>query len=226
MNINKLKMLLTTSMAIVTLATPLVPSLSSVVYASDSENQKVTQVNNFEDKTIAELMNEAQLRYSSSILPNTIASTQNTIATDFEQKVMNMTVKDVKNHMDELMEEFDGASYGSRAVAGVGGKLQNGGWNMYYNTSTGKTSVYNFYDRLVMGTGGNLLYTVILDTLAATCGITVAGAVIIAICNLIAGELVRKTASARGLVSSHGNTGTVRVTLTDELWSSKYNASW
>lgn len=224
MNINKLKMLLTISMAIVTLATPLVPSLSSVVYASDSENQKVTQVNNFEDKTIAELMNDAQLRYSSS-LPNT-PSTQNSIATAFEKKVMNMTVKDVKNNINDLMKEFDGASYNSRAVAGVGGKLQNGGWNMYYNTSTGKTSVYNFYDRLVMGTGGNLLYTVILDTLAATCGITVAGAVIIAICNLIAGELVRKTASARGLVSSHGNTGTVRVTLTDELWSSKYNASW
>ncbi|MDB7086236.1 hypothetical protein PM729_00850 [Enterococcus mundtii] len=224
MNINKLKMLLTTSMAIVTLATPLVPSLSSVVYASDSENQKVTQVNNFEDKTIAELMNDAQLRYSSS-LPNT-PSTQNSIATAFEKKVMNMTVKDVKNNINDLMKEFDGASYNSRAVAGVGGKLQNGGWNMYYNTSTGKTSVYNFYDRLVMGAGGSVLYSAILDALAVTCGITVAGAVIVAICNLIAGELVRKTASARGLVSSHGNTGTVRVTLTDELWSSKYNASW
>lgn len=217
-------MLLTTSMAIVTLATPLVPSLSSVVYASDSENQKVTQVNNFEDKTIAELMNDAQLRYSSS-LPNT-PSTQNSIATAFEKKVMNMTVKDVKNNINDLMKEFDGASYNSRAVAGVGGKLQNGGWNMYYNTSTGKTSVYNFYDRLVMGAGGSVLYSAILDALAFTCGITVAGAVIVAICNLIAGELVRKTASARGLVSSHGNTGTVRVTLTDELWSSKYNASW
>lgn len=217
-------MLLTTSMAIVTLATPLVPSLSSVVYASDSENQKVTQVNNFEDKTIAELMNDAQLRYSSS-LPNT-PSTQNSIATAFEKKVMNMTVKDVKNNINDLMKEFDGASYNSRAVAGVGGKLQNGGWNMYYNTSTGKTSVYNFYDRLVMGAGGSVLYSAILDALAVTCGITVAGAVIVAICNLIAGELVRKTASARGLVSSHGNTGTVRVTLTDELWSSKYNASW
>lgn len=149
-----------------------------------------------------------------------------TIATALELKVMYMTVKDVKNHIEELLKEFDGASYGSRAVAGVGGKLQNGGWNMYYNTSTGKTSVYNFYDRLVMGAGGSVLYSAVLDALAITCGITVAGAVIIAICNLIAGELVRKTASARGLVSSHGNTGTVRVTLTDELRSSKYNASW
>lgn len=224
MKINKFQVLLTTSIAIVTLATPLVPSLSSVVYASDSENQKVVQVKKFEDKTIAELMNDAQLRYSSS-LPNT-PSTQNSVATAFEKKVMNMTVKDVKNNINDFLKEFDGASYSSRAVAGVGGKLQNGGWNMYYNTSTGKTSVYNFYDRLVMGAGGSVLYSAILDALAVTCGITVAGAVIVAICNLIAGELVRKTASARGLVSSHGNAGTVRVTLTDELWSSKYNASW
>ncbi|MDY4306608.1 hypothetical protein SNF32_01555 [Enterococcus mundtii] len=52
MKINKFQVLLTTSIAIVTLATPLVPSLSSVVYASDSENQKVVQVKNLKTKQL------------------------------------------------------------------------------------------------------------------------------------------------------------------------------
>ncbi|WP_430616401.1 hypothetical protein IGJ66_001338 [Enterococcus sp. DIV0176] len=229
MKLHKPKTVFACSMTILTLSTTAVPSLNTAVYATENNFQTTAQIKSWEDKTIAELINEATPTFSNLNLPLTInekAGSQNAIASALEKKVMTMTVREVQNNIESLMKEFDGANYSSRNVAGVGGKIQNGGWNMYYKSSAGKKSVYNFYDRLVIGAAGNVLYNVIVDTLATTCGITVAGAVIIAISNLISLELIRKSASARGLVSGHGNTGTIRVTLSDELWSSKYNASW
>lgn len=217
------------TIAAVSLIAPLTPIFSTVASASEpTEKTSVTMEKSFEQKTIAELTAEATERYRILGIETTAPQEglQNEIAKALEAKVMNMTVAEVQANMSDLMKEFEGAAYQSARVAGVGGVFQNGGWNMYYNSSSGKKAVYNFYNRLVLGTGGNAIYNVILDALAATCGITPQGAIVIAIGNLVAGALVAKAISARGLVTNHGNVGTVRVILSDQLWSSTYNAKW
>lgn len=223
-SVKSLKIIGATLLTSIALSGALSPSATAVAYAAES-NIHVTR--SFEDKTIAELSQEAADRQqlkssdlSQSVNQQAIA---NSNAKKLESKIMNMTVQEVKENLPELMKEFDGAGYLSRAVSGLGTKLANGGWNMYYKTQAGRSAVYNFYDRIFYAAAGNDLYNVIVDALAVACGVTVAGAIILAITGFIAGAVTIKVSNARGLVSSHGNTGTVRVTLSDELWSSKYD---
>lgn len=114
-----------------------------------------------------------------------------------------------------LFNKYEGAEL---LAGGIGQRIQNGGWNVYYNTSTGKQTARTAYNGMYVGWSGS-------GGTAATGVGWIAGAIFGAIggANLYFADFAK---TCRDQIDSHGNTGTARMTLTEARWSATYDYRW
>lgn len=122
-----------------------------------------------------------------------------------------------------LFNKYDGAEL---FAGGINQRLQNGGWNVYYNTSNGKQTARTAYNGMYVawsGTGGTA------SAAAAWAAATGVGWIAAAIFGAVGGansHFAKFAATCRDQIDSHGNTGTARMTLTEARWSAKYDNRW
>lgn len=124
-----------------------------------------------------------------------------------------------------ILEKYDGAVATSRS-AGVSQRIQNGGWNVYYNTKGGKQVARTAYNGMYVAWGANGGAAAAAAAWSKATGIGwIAGVVFAGIggANAFYATLSK---TCRDKIDSNGNTGTARMTLTEARWSAKYDNRW
>ena len=150
------------------------------------------------------------------------------IEMETELALMNFQNRGVLNLEDQtayILEKYDGAVASTRQ-GGVTQRIQNGGWNVYYKTSSGKQTARTAYNGMYVAWYANGGTAAVAAAWAAATGIGwIAGVIFggIAGVNKHFGDF---TKTCRDEIDSHGNTGTARMTLTEARWSSKYDNRW
>lgn len=124
-----------------------------------------------------------------------------------------------------ILEKYEGAVASTRK-GGVTQRIQNGGWNVYYNTSNGKQTARTAYNGMFLSWSGNGGAAGVAAAWAAATGVGwIAGVLFTGVAgvNAFYANLAR---TCRDEVDKHGNTGTARMSLTEARWSSKYDNRW
>ncbi|MDO7873079.1 MAG: hypothetical protein Q6A81_17275 [Enterococcus casseliflavus] len=124
-----------------------------------------------------------------------------------------------------ILEKYDGAVASTRK-GGISQRIQNGGWNVYYNTKNGKQTARTAYNGMFVAWSGNGGAAGVAAAWAAATGVGwIAGVVFGAIggANVYLASLSK---TCRDEIDKHGNTGTARMTLTEARWSKNYDNRW
>ncbi|EOH88786.1 hypothetical protein [Enterococcus villorum] len=124
-----------------------------------------------------------------------------------------------------LFDKYDGAEMYS-VRAGIGQRLQNGGWNVYYNTASGKQTARTGYNGMYVAAAGGATASGILAAFAKASGVGLLAGVAAGFLAATAGKLASYAVTCRDNIDKHGNTGTARIALTEARWSSSYDYRW
>ncbi|EMF0242575.1 hypothetical protein ACG7HM_001485 [Enterococcus hirae] len=121
-----------------------------------------------------------------------------------------------------ILNKYEGAE---AFAAGLGQRIQNGGWNVYYNTASGKQTARTAYNGMYVAAAGTGSLATALAKFSTSAGSVVIGAAAL-LAGIAMGALHLYSKDCRDKIDNHGNTGTARITLTESRWSSKYDNRW
>lgn len=121
-----------------------------------------------------------------------------------------------------ILNKYEGAE---AFAAGLGQRIQNGGWNVYYNTASGKQTARTAYNGMYVADAGTGSLATALAKFSTSAGSVVIGAAAL-LAGIAMGALHLYSKDCRDKIDNHGNTGTARITLTESRWSSKYDNRW
>ncbi|PTO35347.1 hypothetical protein [Enterococcus mundtii] len=124
-----------------------------------------------------------------------------------------------------LFSKYDGAAMYS-VRANIGQRLQNGGWNIYYNTAAGKQTARTGYNGMYVAASGGAVASAVLAKFTSATGVGIIGGVAALLVGLVAGKFASYSKTCRDSIDKNGNTGTARITLTEARWSSTYDYRW
>lgn len=124
-----------------------------------------------------------------------------------------------------LINKYDGAVATTRK-GGVSQRIQNGGWNVYYKTGTGKQTARTAYNGMYTAWRANAGSSGVAAAWATATGVGWIAGVIFGAIGGTNAYLASLSKTCRDQIDSHGNTGTARMTLTEARWSAKYDNRW
>ncbi|MDR2833955.1 MAG: hypothetical protein LBV67_09590 [Streptococcaceae bacterium] len=120
---------------------------------------------------------------------------------------------------DVLGIQFRNSTFGTR--------LQNGGVNFFYNTAKGKSNLISAFNEGIKAANNAATASTIVQMFGTAAGAPILPA---AVTNFLVQSgtawLKNNLTTMKNRVNANGNTGTVRVTLTEVRWSSKYDNKW
>ncbi len=121
-----------------------------------------------------------------------------------------------------ILNKYEGAE---AFAAGLGQRIQNGGWNVYYNSASGKQTARTSYNGMYVAAAGAGSLSTVLAKFSASGGAVIVGAAAL-LAGIAMGALSVYSKDCRDNIDNHGNTGTARITLTESRWSSQYDHRW
>lgn len=224
--------------ASVTLVSFISPTLATTAQARERAQQETVYAE--DNRTLGEIAVHGQqiseVTKSTSVLTNSATEQveMNDLAVEMNRELSNMTMEEVLENIEEILQKFDGAEFHMNVIdarlrtpAGVAIRIQNGGWNTFYNSAAGRQAVHRLFDRIAIGAGTAGALSAIVATAAKASGVGIPAGVLGVIASILSGGVVARSLGAANLVSRNGNVGTVRVTLTQHLWSRTFdNTRW
>jgi len=142
---------------------------------------------------------------------------------NFRIAIANEDVSD-EQVVNYLFEKYDGAAMIS--TRGHGQRLQNGGWNTFYNTAASKQQTRTGYNSMYAGWLAGAALSEMITLFSAAFGVSTPGAVIAFFAGLALTYFAQFAKGCRDNIDAHGNVGTARITLTEHRWSSNYDNFW
>ncbi|PQF01904.1 hypothetical protein CUS95_10935 [Enterococcus faecium] len=132
-------------------------------------------------------------------------------------------IEQAKAFAEYFLKKYEGAEM---RTSGYGERIQNGGWNIFYQTAAGKQAVRTAYNILFVQSSAGVALSGILAAITKATLLGVGVAIAALLSGMVLNTIASRSRFCRDRIDANGNRGTGRITLTEARWSATYDFRW